>query len=82
MLFDKKRFGKSRDDVFNELRKHDIYARKYFYPAINDLDCYKEINNSDTPIAHSVSLNILTLPIYEGLEMEIVDKICDIILEG
>lgn len=82
VYFDKEKFGKSRDDVYMELREHDIYTRKYFYPAINELDCYKDTCEQDTPIAHDVSLHILTLPIYEGLAGEDVDRICDILLSG
>ena len=80
VLFDKNKFGKSRDDVFALLREHDIYSRKFFYPAINDLECYEHLHGKETPIAHDISLNILTLPIYEELALEDVDRICDIIL--
>ena len=80
VYFEEKVFGKNRDRVFAELADSDIYARKYFYPAINELSCYKNEYSQNTPIAHDVSMNILTLPMYEGLELENVDKICDIIL--
>ncbi len=80
VYFDRSVFKKSRDDVYAELKENDIYARKYFYPAINELDCYKNLTSSNTPIAHDASKNILTLPIYEGLSLEDVDLICDIIL--
>lgn len=81
VYFDKEKFGKSRDDVYMDLREHDIYSRKYFYPAINELECYRDICDQETPVAHDVSLNILTIPIYEGLADEDVDLICDIILK-
>lgn len=81
VYFDPEKFGKTRDDVFADLREQDIYARKYFYPAINDLDCYQYADGHPTPIAHEVSQNILTLPIYEELALEDVDRICDIVLE-
>ena len=81
VYFDKNKFGKSRDDVYAKLKEHDIYARKYFYPCSNELTCYKEYANQITPVAHDVSIHILTLPIYEGLALEDVDRICDIILE-
>jgi len=81
VYFDKKLFGKTRDDVFAKLRESDIYTRKYFYPAVNDMECYKDLHGPATPIAHDVSLNILTLPIYEKLSLDDVDRICDIILE-
>lgn len=80
VYFEEKVFGKNRDRIFEELADCDIYARKYFYPAINELSCYKNECLQNTPIAHDVSMNILTLPMYEGLELENVDKICDIVL--
>ena len=79
IYIDKEKTGFSRDELYGALRDQDIFARKYFYPAVNDLECYRSIAN-ETPIAHDVSLNILTLPIYEGLTLEEVDKICDVIL--
>ncbi|MBQ9314993.1 MAG: DegT/DnrJ/EryC1/StrS family aminotransferase [Clostridia bacterium] len=82
VCFDKDKFGKSRDDVFSRLREHDIYSRKYFYPAINELSCYKGQYNMNTPVAHDVSMNILTLPMYEELDLSDVDRICDVIIEN
>lgn len=74
-------FGRTRDDVFNSLAENDIFARKYFYPALNELSCYSSYHKeNDTPIAHKVSTTILTLPIYEELTLEDVDRICDIVL--
>lgn len=77
--FNRDIFGKSRDDIYVLLKEHDIVSRKYFFPCTNDINSYREGNR--TPIAHDVSLNILTLPIYEGLAMKDVDRICDLILE-
>lgn len=79
VYFDYKKLGFNRDDVNAALRKKDIFPRKYFYPAINDLDCYKGLGHS-TPLAHEVSLNILCLPIYEGLSNDEVDMVCDVIM--
>ncbi len=78
VYFDSSILGFGRNDVYGALREQDIYSRKYFYPAVNDLECYRGSNR--TPVAHDVSLNILTLPIYEGLSLEDVDRICDVIL--
>jgi len=62
------------------LKKHNISARKYFYPAINELDCYNE-TSSETPIASDISKRILTLPLYDSLEEKKVKKICKILKE-
>ena len=80
VYFDREIFGRSRDQINGMLRENDIFPRKYFYPAVNNASCYKGKYN-ETPISTDASLNILTLPIYEGLELETVDRICDLILE-
>ena len=73
-------FGKTRDDIYEELKRNNIIARKYFYPITNSFDCYKnEYDVADTPVAYQVSKGILTLPLYAELEIEVVDKICEII---
>ncbi len=75
-------YRKDRDRIFAELAAYDIHARKYFYPCINNFDCYKgRFSEADTPVAAEISRKVLTLPIYADLEPEIVDMICDIILE-
>jgi len=78
-------FRLSRDEVFEKLKSHDIVARKYFYPLTCDLECYRSMSFSQTastPVARRIAAQVLTLPIYEELELEKVDKICSIIKEG
>ena len=70
----------SRDEVFDLLAKNNIFARKYFYPLVNDYECYKEYDSKQTPIAKYIADRVITLPLYPDLDIEIVDKICDIIL--
>ncbi len=80
IVVDKETYGMSRDDLYNKLAENNIYARKYFYPCINELECYKSHNyRGETKMALDISKNILTLPIYPDLSLEIVDKICELI---
>lgn len=73
-------YKKTRDDVFDELRQNGITARKYFYPLISDFDCYKDqYRSEETPIALKVSKSVLALPLYADLDLEDVDRICEII---
>ncbi len=79
VLFDG--YKANRDEIYEELKKNNIMARKYFYPLTNDAQCYKNrFNVEETPIAKYVADRILTLPLYGDLELSIVDKICDIII--
>jgi dTDP-4-amino-4,6-dideoxygalactose transaminase len=74
----------NRDQVFEKLKEHDIIARKYFYPLINSLECYKNFataGEDKTPVAKEIAQNVLTLPLFADLTVEDVDRICDIILK-
>lgn len=74
--------GFSRDDLFEELKKHDIVARKYFYPIISDYACYREQHDSSlTPIAKRVGERILTLPIAASMTEEDINRCCDTIVD-
>lgn len=81
VIFDEKRFGASRNEVYNALAEHGIGARKYFYPIANTFDCFHgKYDASLTPNALHISKRVLTLPLYSDLSFEDVDRICDIIL--
>lgn len=73
-------FGCDRDMVCQKLAENNIVARKYFYPLINEYACYcKKHNSADTPIAKDISMRVLTLPMYADLEMQNIERICEII---
>lgn len=81
IVIDKERFKSSRDDIYNRLKEHNIYPRKYFYPITTELECYKEkFDSSKTPIALKTSKEVLTLPLYYDLTKDDIHKICNIIL--
>lgn len=72
-----------RDQVFEELGKNGVIARKYFFPLTNDIECYKNLPTSGaekTPVAKHVADRVLALPLYADLTLEDVDFICDLIL--
>ena len=69
-----------RDEIYDRLAARQIFCRKYFYPCINAYECYRDrYDAADTPVAAEISRKILTLPIYPGLEKEIVEEICEVI---
>lgn len=80
ILVDEKIYGRNRDQLFKNLRDNEIYARKYFYPLTSNQACFKnKYRDLDLKNAQYVSERIMVLPLYPELEMQIVDKICEII---
>jgi dTDP-4-amino-4,6-dideoxygalactose transaminase len=71
----------NRDEIFEALKGHNIFARKYFYPITSSFECYKgKFDTGKTPAAKYIADRVLTLPLYGELALEDVDLICRIIL--
>lgn len=74
-------YGADRDQIFEALKERNIFARKYFYPCVNSYQCYREqFRAEDTPVAARIASQVLTLPLYADLPLEVADEICDLIL--
>ena len=81
VVFDKYKY--TRNEIFEKLKQHNIVARKYFYPLTNSFECYCNYSTAGvekTPVAQYIALRVLTLPLYPDLSVDIVDEICDLIL--
>jgi dTDP-4-amino-4,6-dideoxygalactose transaminase len=75
-------FGASRDDVYDQLRLRNVYARKYFYPLTTDYPCYKHLPTARAemvPNAARAAKEVLCLPFYGNLPLDKVDFICEAI---
>lgn len=80
IVLEEKNTGVTCDMVMEELAKHNVFVRKYFYPLCSDFECIKEMGiQSDVPVASYISKRVLTLPCYSDLELEDVDGICRVI---
>lgn len=81
VIFDEKIFGASRNEVMEKLAENGIGARKYFHPLTNTFACFHGMFDvNETPTALHISRRVLTLPLYEELALEDVDRICNLIL--
>jgi dTDP-4-amino-4,6-dideoxygalactose transaminase len=77
---DEQAFGMSRDALYAALQKYNVFARRYFYPLVSDFACYRSLSiNDPLAAAKRVSRRILTLPIYDALALQDVERICECI---
>jgi len=73
-------FGMSRDGLYEKLKQGNVFARRYFYPLVCDYSCYRYFPLKDPlVVARRVADRILTLPIYDSLELSDVETICEIV---
>jgi dTDP-4-amino-4,6-dideoxygalactose transaminase len=75
-----KEFGIGRDQLYEEMKRFNVFTRRYFYPLLVDFPCYRAVSvNDPLTVARRVADRILTLPIYDALELPQVEAICEMI---
>ncbi len=82
IFIDQDKYGKSRDELYQELKDHNIFGRRYYYPLISNFSAYKGLDSAkieNLPVANRLSEQVICLPIYPDLENESVKRIVDII---
>lgn len=61
----------SRDALYQKLKDHDIFARRYFYPLISAFPMYRGMHSAqrnNLPIANAIAEQVICLPIYPALD--------------
>lgn len=82
VLIDNNEFGMTRDMLYRKLRRFNIMTRRYFFPLISEIPCYRNIPSASPEnlhVAKRISRQILCLPLYTDLTIDQVDSICEII---
>jgi dTDP-4-amino-4,6-dideoxygalactose transaminase len=84
IFVDEAEYGVSRDLLYEKLKEHDFFARRYFYPLISDFLPYKGLPSSakkNLPNAAKIANQVICLPLYVGLLPEDVKRICEVIIK-
>ncbi len=85
ILIDFQKFGASRDEVYEQLKLRNVFARRYFFPLISDMPTYRNLptaGKKHLPIAGRIAEQVLCLPIYGTLDRSDVDMICECIVNS
>jgi dTDP-4-amino-4,6-dideoxygalactose transaminase len=84
VFIDKEVYGKSRDELYETLKSHNIYGRRYFYPLISTFSPYRGLDSArpdNLPVATKLADRVICLPMYHELSSDIVQHIVEIISE-
>jgi len=76
---DEEEFGRSRDYVYEKLKKYNVFARKYFHPLCSNYECYKHLpstNSKNLPVAIKIGKEVLSMPFYGNLANFLAKDIC------
>lgn len=70
--------GRSRDEVYEELGRRGIQAKKYFYPALHLQEVYREVGRpyaGRLPVTEAAAARGLALPLYTHMEETTVRQV-------
>jgi len=82
VFVDENEYGMSRDSLYENLKQNGIFGRRYFYPLISDFPVYKGLPSSAPerlPVARKMANEVICLPIYADLELDDVERICEVL---
>lgn len=85
IFIDKKTYGQSRDELYNQLKNSNIFARRYFYPLISHFPVYRGLPSakpSNLIVSEVIAQQVLCLPIYPDLQISDTERIIQIIKQG
>lgn len=72
----------SRDALYQKLKDHNIFARRYFYPLISDFPMYRSMHSAhrdNLPVATTAAQKVLCLPIYSALTPQDQQRVIDLV---
>ena len=81
-IFISKEYGLSRDALYEKLKEHNVYGRRYFYPLISTFSAYKGLESArpeNLTVAHKLADQVLCLPMFAGLDNDSIDRIIDVV---
>lgn len=81
-IFVRPGFPLSRDGLYERLKAHGIYARRYFYPLLSSLPMYAGLPSAaagNLPVATAAAEQILCLPIFPDLADADLERVVAVI---
>jgi dTDP-4-amino-4,6-dideoxygalactose transaminase len=82
VLIDKDIYGMTRNELYEKLKRHNIFGRRYFYPLISQFPTYRGLESSSEgkmPVAERITEEVICLPIYPDLDYSNINRIVDIL---
>lgn len=82
IFVNEKEYGMSRDALYEKMKQHNVFGRRYFYPLISTFSVYRGLPSAkpdNLPIATKMADEVICLPMHAGLSDEDVERVIKII---
>lgn len=75
-------YGKTRDELYFEMKEQNVLGRRYFYPLISTFSTYRGLQSaapSNLPVATKIANEVICLPMHHELTEKDIQKVINII---
>lgn len=82
IFVDAGKFGKTRDQLYEEMKSANVLGRRYFYPLISEFSTYRGLPSAakeNLPEAYKLADTVLCLPMHDQLRKEDIERILNLI---
>lgn len=84
IFVDEKLYGKSRDELYFQMRDKNILGRRYFYPLISTFTTYRGLESAkpeNLPNATKMAERVICLPMHHLLTEQDIQRISECIVK-
>lgn len=84
IFVNEKEYGKSRDQLYFEMRDRGILGRRYFYPLISTFSTYRGLPSAspdNLPVATRIANEVIFLPMHHALSEEDINRVLELVVK-
>lgn len=84
ILVDGKKYGMSRDALYEKMKSAGVYGRRYFYPLISAFSTYRALESAsekNLPVAYKMANEVICLPMHHALSPEDVERVLESVVK-
>lgn len=78
IFIDAEKYGKTRDELYFQMRDANVLGRRYFYPLISEFSTYRGLPSAATenlPNAKKMAESVICLPMHHALSEEDIERV-------
>ena len=76
-------YGKSRDQLYFEMKEKNVLGRRYFYPLISTFSTYRGLPSAtpeNLPVATKVANEVICLPMHHQLTDDEIERVLEFVI--
>ncbi len=77
-------YGKTRDQLYFEMKEKNVLGRRYFFPLISTFSTYRGFPSaapSNLPVATKIANEVICLPMHHALSDEDINRVLDLVVK-